>query len=205
MNIIMEKKNGKAKEFDYNTGELVFEGEYLYNQKIKGKKYINGKLEYEGDYLFDKKWNGKGYDKNGNIIYELVNGNGTIKQYNQENILIYEGEYLNGIKNGKGKEYQYGKLIYEGEYLNGKRNRKGKEYSNKNINLLYEGEFLNGKRNGKGKECDPFYLGRVIFDGEFLNGERWKGIMKEYHNYNKLKFEVEYIDGKINGKGKRIL
>ncbi len=37
-------------------------------------------------------------------------------------ILEYEGEYSNGKRNGKGKEYDYsGKLIFEGEYLNGKR------------------------------------------------------------------------------------
>ena len=34
--------------------------------------------------------------------------------------LYFEGEYLNGTRNGKGKEYDYnGKLIFEGEYLNG--------------------------------------------------------------------------------------
>ena len=152
-------------------------------------------MEYEGEYLFDKKWSGKGYDENGNIIYELINGNGRVKEYDKKNKLIFEGEYLNGKKNGKGKEYDENKLkfegeylggkrngkgkeydenklIYEGEYLNGKRNGKGKEYSNININLLYEGEFLNGKRNGKGKEYDDFYLGRLIFEGEFLNGKR---------------------------------
>ena len=39
----------------------------------------------------------------------------------------FEGEYLNGKRNGKGKEYNNdGKLIFAGEYLNGKRKRKGK-------------------------------------------------------------------------------
>ena len=38
----------------------------------------------------------------------------------------FEGEYLNGEKNGKGKEYYGDKLEFEGEYLNGKRNGKGK-------------------------------------------------------------------------------
>ena len=43
--------------------------------------------------------------------------------------LEFEGEYLNGKRNGKGKEYFYnGILEYEGEYLNGQRNGKGKEY-----------------------------------------------------------------------------
>ena len=44
-----------------------------------------------------------------------------------------------------------GILIYEGEYLNGKRNGKGKEYYNNN-QLKFEGEYLNGKRSGKGIE-----------------------------------------------------
>ena len=35
--------------------------------------------------------------------------------------LIFEGEYSNGQKNGKGKEYYEGKLIYEGEYFNGEK------------------------------------------------------------------------------------
>ena len=52
-------------------------------------------------YLINK-YNGKGYDGNGNIIYELKNGNGKVKEY-KKGELIFEGEYLNGIKwNGKG-------------------------------------------------------------------------------------------------------
>ena len=36
--------------------------------------------------------------------------------------LEFEGEYLNGEKNGKGKEYNnIGEIIFEGEYLNGER------------------------------------------------------------------------------------
>ena len=39
--------------------------------------------------------------------------------------LIFEGEYLNGNRNGKDKEYDKdGKVIFEGEYLNGERNPK---------------------------------------------------------------------------------
>ena len=61
----------------------------------------------------------------------------------------FECEYLNGKRNGKGKEYNYSELEFEGEYLNGKRNGKGKEYFQNH--LLFEGEYLNGKRNGIGK------------------------------------------------------
>jgi len=58
-------------------------------------------LEYEGEYLFDKKYNGKGYDENGNILYKLKNGTGKVKEY-YDGELIFEGEYLNGLKNAKG-------------------------------------------------------------------------------------------------------
>ena len=66
----------------------MFEGEYLYNHKLKGKDYINGNIEYEGEYLFDKKWNGNGYDEKGNIIYTLNNGNGTVKEYYNKKLIF---------------------------------------------------------------------------------------------------------------------
>ena len=90
-------------------------------------------MEFEGEFLFDYKWNGKGYDENGNIIYELINGNGKVKEYNDYGELDFEGEYLNGKSYGEGKEYYIGTLIFEGEYLNGKRNGKGKQYSDNGI------------------------------------------------------------------------
>ena len=35
--------------------------------------------------------------------------------------MIFEGEYVNGIKNGIGKEYDnFGNVIFTKEYLNGK-------------------------------------------------------------------------------------
>ena len=64
----------------------------------------NVKLKFEGNYLNEKKWNGKGYDINGNLIYKLKNGNGKInKYYDYDYYLIFEGEYKNGKRNGKGK------------------------------------------------------------------------------------------------------
>ena len=68
-------------------------------------------------------------------------------------------------------------MIYDGEYLNGERNGKGKEYDNDG-NLIFEGEFIKGKRfNGKEKEYD--YRCKLIFEGEYLTGKR-NGIGKKY-------------------------
>jgi len=162
------ERNGKGKEY-YKDGKIKFEGEYLYNHKRKGKFYINEKLEYEGEFLFEKKWNGKGYDEYGNIIYELVNGNGKVREYGLNSKLYFEGEYLDGKRNGIGKEYCSDILIFVGEYLNGQRNGKGKEYFVNGL-LIYEGEYSFGRRNGNGKEYD--LNGQFIFEGKFKNGER---------------------------------
>ena len=68
---------------------MKFEGEYLNGKRNgKGKEYdIYGKLEYEGEYLYERKWKGKGYDENNNIIYELKNGNGKVKEYDLDDEL----------------------------------------------------------------------------------------------------------------------
>ena len=72
---------------------------------------------------------GMKYDKEGKVIYELnnVNGKGKVYDNNNNNLLIFEGEYLNGKRNGKRKKYYIGgNLLFEGAYINDKRNGKGK-------------------------------------------------------------------------------
>ena len=78
----------------------------IYNKHLQNKIEIN--IE---DY---KKISGK---------YKISEKNGFGKEYKLgTNILIFEGEYLNGKRNGKGKKYNYdGKLIFEGDFVNEKR------------------------------------------------------------------------------------
>ena len=118
------ERNGYGKEFYYD-GQLKFEGEYINNKKINGREYSSGNIVFKGQFFNNKQYNGEGYDKNGNIIYEIINGNGKGKEYNDYGNLIFEGEYLDGERNGNGKEYnENGILIFEGDYLNGKRKEK---------------------------------------------------------------------------------
>ena len=131
-----------------------------------------------------------------------------------------------------GKEYYYDEkislefqAIFEGEYKNGKRNGKGKEYYlfyNEQENVIFEGEYLNGLRNGKGKEYDEF--GELIFKGEYFKGQMWnwkndsknykislkKGKrfvkkLKEEDGEIKTVFEAEYLNGELNGKVRDLL
>ena len=212
--------NGDAKM--YKNGHLIFEGKYFNNYKKEGKEYyMNGKLEYEGEYLFDNKWNGKGYDEKGSLIYELKKGNGNVKEYELTlGILIYEGEYINSKRHGKGKEYHNnGKIKFEGEYLKG-REWTGKGYNEDEViiyeinqgkgylkefyqndekkQLKFEGEYSYGRKNGIGKEYNIF--GKLIFEGEYSKNIR-NGKGKEYYPNGKINFEGEYLNGEKNGKG----
>ena len=68
---------------------------------------------------------------------KIVEKNGIVKEYVKgTNLLIFEGEYKNGKKNGKGKEYyDTGKIKFDGEYLNGKK-ISGKKYDEKGNVIL---------------------------------------------------------------------
>ena len=126
------------------------------------------------------------------VIRDNLTGENGLKYRNGK--LIFEGEYLNGERNGKGKEYNENTiLLFEGEYLYGKR-WKGKEYDYYRGKLIFEGEYLNEKRwNGKGKEY--YNNGELKFDGEYLNGDRWNGKGREYGLFGNLIFEGEYVNG----------
>ena len=76
--------------------------------------------------------------------------------------LKFEGEYKNGKKNGKGREFYRSYGISRSDYYS---DISGSE-------LKFEGEYLNGKRNGKGKEYDD--KGNLIFEGEYKNGKIFK-------------------------------
>ena len=77
---------------------------------------------------------------------------------NLKNNKFFSNRYIEYEANEKGKEYigYSDKLINEGEYLNGERNKKEKEYYYEG-NFKFEGEYLNGKKwNGKGKEYNDY-------------------------------------------------
>ena len=179
--------NGKGKEYDEYFNKIIFEGEYLKGKRNgKGKEYSDDghKIIFEGEYKNGLRWNGKGYDNNNKVVYELKNGNGYVKEYDDKGILVLEVEYLNGKRNGKGKEYyEDDKLEFEGEYLNGFRNGKGKEYNFDDEILVFEGEYFYDKTwNGKGYDNHD----NAVY--ELKNG---KGYVKQYALIGTRYFEGE--------------
>ena len=85
--------------------------------------------------------------------------------------LYYEGEYLNGNRNEKGK-------IYLKEFLNREKNGEGKKYNQKG-KLDFEGEFLYNERLF-GKE---FHQGKLEYEGEYLYGKKFNGKGYDYDHY----------------------
>ena len=126
-----DKRNGIGKEY-YNDGTLLFEGEYFKEErKGKGKEFFLGELVFEGEYLNDQKWNGKGKDYGIFSFLDIDHKCLSVKDMFAVGLELY---YI------FHQEYKFFVGFYEGELLNGKRNGKGKVY-HKNGTLLSEGEY----------------------------------------------------------------
>ena len=88
----------------YPDGKLKFEGEVSGDKRNgKGKEYYkNGRLMFEGEFKNGKRWTGKAYDPKGNVVGELVDGKGLMKEYDYESgELIFDGQYFNGERKNK--------------------------------------------------------------------------------------------------------
>ena len=90
--------------------------------------------------ITDKNGIGRIYDSNNNKLFFKGKINGEGIELDENDNIIFEGQYLNG-KKIKGKGYDLkGNIILEIE-----KNGKGKEYYD-NGHLKFEGEYVNGRR-----------------------------------------------------------
>ena len=92
----------------------------------------------------------------------IKNGKGVEYKIKKDNLLVFKGEYLNGKRNGKGREYyDNNNLKYQGEY------KEGKIWNGKGYDINGKLEFEVKDGNGKGKEYQ-ICSGNIIFEGEYL-------------------------------------
>ena len=137
--------------------------------------------------------------------------NGIGKEYDFDDNIVFEGKYINDIRE-KGIEYYiFGTKKYEGDYKDGKRwngflydrsmehkyeiksgNGYIKEF-HENGCISFEGDINNGEKTGKGKIYDEW--GHLIFEGHLENGIK-NGIGKIYDYSGHLIFEGEFKEGK---------
>ena len=137
----------------------------------------------------------------------------------KNNLLLFEGKYINGKREGKGKSYQLilSEQTIEGKYKIFHKFEGHKEEYNfgnfmfkdeqnegfiiiKDNKYIYErkldyiGEYLNGKRHGYGKEYDED--GVLWFEGLYEFNKRKKG--KEYFDEENVLFEGVYSFWKLS-------
>ena len=118
-------------------------------------------------------------------------------QYDENGKIEYEGSFVNGLKQGKGKEYNdNGKIKYEGDFKNGEHQRK---IYDENGNIIYEGDFSNCKYDGIGKEY--YANGKIKYEGCYKNGH-YEGKGKFYYDNGKIKYEGDFKNDNYEGKGK---
>jgi antitoxin component YwqK of YwqJK toxin-antitoxin module len=108
----------------------------------------------------------------------------------------YEGNLLNGKRNGLGKLYMNGKLLYEGNFKDDLMDGQGKKYY-PNGKLMYSGDFRIGKMDGEGKlyHEDGSLWYAAHFEQDSING-----FGTVYFDYG-YRLEVGLKDGNPEGKG----
>ena len=198
-------------EVDLYTNKKCGNGEIIYSNgaREKGTYYNN---EFVGWNIF--------IDNQGILyvgLFDKSGLNGKGLRYNKEINHIYRGDFLNGQRHGKGKDYRNNSK-YEGDFLKDKKCGKGKIVFDSGD--TYEGEFRDNKFNGyghyvwfkNGHEYTGNYLnGKFHGDGlykwgknEYYNGEYVNGVKEgegEISYADGKKFFVNFTNGKPNGIG----
>lgn len=138
--------------------------------------------------------------------------------YKYENGDTYNGHYLLGKKEGRGKQVEhdgsiydgywrenakcgFGRMIhadgdwYEGEFKNGVQEGKGVYYSSDGV--IISGDWINNQLNGEGEEI---HAHRLTYQGGFKNSlKNGKGVIEWTDG---TKYEGDFVDNELEGKGK---
>ncbi len=121
---------------------------------------------------------------NGNLKNGKADGFGTaIKYKNGEYESTYEGEYKNGIREGKGKFSHADGSVKTGTFVNGQ--LMGRGIAETEDGHRYEGEFINYRLHGKGK---LEFANGTIFEGYFVSDAPYTG---KFTNYDGSAFFIQ--------------
>ncbi|WP_165452705.1 stalk domain-containing protein [Paenibacillus thalictri] len=177
-------------DFAGRAGVYMFEGQYTAGKLVK-----NGNIyKYYGPFSGGK---AEGF---GHIVllYDLDSETRPSLPLLEktEGKLLYEGDFKNGLREGKGKQYKDYQLVYDGDYKKGVKEGTGKYYENSTV---YEGPFVNDVRSGKGIVTNRY--GSKIYEGEYKNDMK-NGYGKQYDDFGKLAYEGEFKSDLRHGYGK---
>jgi hypothetical protein len=105
----------------------------------------------------------------GQVKNGIREGYGTMEYENDEG--VYEGDWKNDGRHGKGKIIYKNKDMYEGDWKNDRRRGNGRmiTYSDENE---YEGNWKNDKKHGYGTMKNGSTSGNGVYTGNWYNDKR---------------------------------
>ena len=163
----MEYTDGRKYDGDFMNGKMCGNGKMTFPNGLPFKV-----LSFDGEWENNKP-HGKGKE---------IRANGD----------VYEGDFIQGKRHGKGK-YTTPGYSYEGEWINNQRHGKGKSIINSN-GETYDGNFVRDKRHGQGKTT---YTDGSVYEGYYQNDKKHgKG---KYTNVHGSFFEGEWENGGKHG------
>jgi ankyrin repeat protein len=211
-----EVYDGDWKNDNFNgNGKMTYEDGTIYEGGWKdGGRHGKGKLIYKGkkpiDVVFETDDENDEYLISGegtffniqlkdNVEYKEFNGKiedskGTGSGKRKYADSMYEGDYHNDERHGKGKYTLANGDMYEGDYQDDKMHGKGK-YTLANGDV-YEGDFQDDEMHGKGKYT---FADGSVYQGDFQDGNmHGKG---KYTYVNGNMYEGDWKDNMKNGYG----
>ena len=156
---------------------------------------LQGKAHGEGTYTWK---NGGSYT--GNFKEDKPHGAGKLVEIVGGKTFVYEGNFEEGVKSGKGKySLKDGKVIYDGNWKNGvfEDDTKKAVYNFPDSEQTYKGQFKNGKFHGYGEMKWP---SGVTYKGPWEN-DLMQGKEGELDFPNGQSYKGEFLNGKREGLG----
>ena len=166
-----------------NISELV---KLSLSKKIILKKGLNAKI-----------WNLNEYEYTGTVNKDdRFDGYGILKYLDKStDIIKYQGDFINGLKNGNGKETYQNDDIYIGNFKNGMKNGNGKLYS-KDGTIKYSGLWSNNEATNDMVYYEYDENNRKKYYGSFRNG-RYHGLGVIFNKNENITSIGEYNDGHL--------
>lgn len=130
----------------------------------------------------------------GTLEEGLLQGKG--EEYDEDGLLTYAGNFVDGLHSGNGSLYEAGVLVYEGQFSNGEINGMGVAYTDGVI--CYQGAFVEGVYEGSGTAYYP--SGAKAYTGSFSAG-LYEGEGTEYHENGKVRYKGTFSEGVYSGEG----
>ena len=158
---------------------------------------------YQGDEKLSD-WSGRVivcYDEEKkNPMYQGTLENGLLQgkgqEYDEEGLLRYEGNFVDGLRSGDGRLYEAGVLVYEGQFSDGEINGMGTAYEDGV--KCYEGAFVDGLYEGSGTAYYP--SGVKAYAGSFSAG-LYEGEGTAYSEDGQMCYKGAFSQGLYEGEG----